>query len=328
MNDELGEISNVNFTNNQFNDIFADIKDESHQNYHNIKYFMLCLSICHSVFTKDIQNNNNKNILYQASSPDELSLVSAARFFGFKFIKREVGNKLILKINNIFSEYIVTHILEFTSDRKRMSVIVKCPEGRIYLFCKGADSIIKQLISEKINLITRTEEYVKEFANFGLRTLMIAYKELQLKEYEEFDRIYQTEINKDNKNLNHVYDSIETSLNLLGSTGIEDQLQDEVENTIYSFVEIGIKLWVLTGDKVGTAISIARSCNLFTKETEILEVKENISEIEIENNLNNFNDIISSKNEINNYGLVICSIELTKIISNKKLTYIVNSFKW
>jgi len=284
---------------------------------------MLCLSLCHSVFTKDIHNSNNKRILYQASSPDELSLVSAARYFGFKFIRREVGNKIILSINNKCSEYKVTHILEFTCERKRMSIIVKCPEGKIYLFCKGADSIIRQLITGNSYLLSRTEEIVTEFANSGLRTLMIAYKELEIIEYEDFDKKYQIERNKDNKDLNLVYESIENSLFLLGSTGIEDQLQDEVADTIHSFIDIGIKVWVLTGDKVGTAMSIAHSCNLLKKDSEILEIKEPINEKELENSLNNYIDIISNKREKRNYGLVICSNELSIILSNKKLSHLV-----
>jgi|LauGreDrversion4_2_1035121.scaffolds.fasta_scaffold104817_3 magnesium-transporting ATPase (P-type) len=285
---------------------------------------MLCLSLCHSVFTKDIHNSNNKRILYQASSPDELSLVSAARYFGFKFTRREIGNKIILSINNKSSEYIVTHILEFTCERKRMSVVVKCPEGKIYLFCKGADSMIRQLITGNSSLLGRTEEIVTEFANSGLRTLMIAYKELTIKEYEDFDKNYQTERNKDNKDLNHVYDSIENSLILLGSTGIEDQLQDEVAETIYSFIDIGIKVWVLTGDKIGTAMSIAHSCNLLKKDSEILEIKEPINEKELDNSLNNYIDIVTKKREKKNYGLVICSNELAFIISNKRLSHLVN----
>ena len=57
------------------------------------------------------------------------------------------------------------------------------------------------------------------------------------------------------------------NFNLLGSTAIEDKLQDEVEDTIKSLKKAGIKLWVLTGDKIETAINIGFSCGLLTNDT-------------------------------------------------------------
>lgn len=53
---------------------------------------------------------------------------------------------------------------------------------------------------------------------------------------------------------------IETDLLLLGGTAIEDKLQDNVGQTIKQLKETGIKIWVLTGDKVETAINIGYAC--------------------------------------------------------------------
>jgi len=55
---------------------------------------------------------------------------------------------------------------------------------------------------------------------------------------------------------------LEVEFNLIGSTAIEDKLQDEVGKTIYDIKKAGVQLWVLTGDKVETAINIGFSCEL------------------------------------------------------------------
>jgi len=59
-----------------------------------------------------------------------------------------------------------------------------------------------------------------------------------------------------------IQEKIEVDLKLLGSTAIEDKLQDEVGETIFRLKEAGIKVWVLTGDKVETAINIGYACKL------------------------------------------------------------------
>ena len=67
---------------------------------------------------------------------------------------------------------------------------------------------------------------------------------------------------------------IEQDLELIGSTAIEDKLQDNVSEVISFIKKAGVKLWVLTGDKVETAINIGFSCALLNKETEIFLVDQ------------------------------------------------------
>ena len=105
---------------------------------------------------------NKDGLEYQASSPDELALVSGARYFNYLFIKREVGNVIKLKIRNKIEYYTITHILEYTSDRKRMSVIAKTEDNKYILFSKGADSVIKKLITLNRDIIQTTNKYVNE----------------------------------------------------------------------------------------------------------------------------------------------------------------------
>ena len=90
-----------------------------------------------------------------------------------------------------------------------------------------------------------------EFALTGLRTLLIAYKEISDSEYEQFATKYMeaaTSINKE-KEMNKVSDALEQEFILIGSSAIEDKLQEEVGQTIYNLRQGAIKVWVLTGDK-------------------------------------------------------------------------------
>lgn len=61
-----------------------------------------------------------------------------------------------------------------------------------------------------------------------------------------------------------VANEIENTFELIGATAIEDKLQDKVGDTIAFIRSTGIKLWVLTGDKIETAINIGYSCQLLT----------------------------------------------------------------
>jgi P-type E1-E2 ATPase len=54
-----------------------------------------------------------------------------------------------------------------------------------------------------------------------------------------------------------VAELIENDLILIGSTAIEDKLQEGVPRCIETLQRAGIKIWVLTGDKIETAINIA-----------------------------------------------------------------------
>jgi len=74
-------------------------------------------------------------------------------------------------------------------------------------------------------------------------------------------------VNKDEK-VEKVQSEIESEMNLVGSTAIEDKLQEDVKETIEAFKQTGIKVWVLTGDKVETAINIGFSCGLLSNEME------------------------------------------------------------
>jgi P-type E1-E2 ATPase len=68
--------------------------------------------------------------------------------------------------------------------------------------------------------------------------------------------------------------SIERNLTIVGSTAIEDLLQEDVADTIVSLREAGIKIWVLTGDKVGTAMNVGVTCGLLDSTMKEFVIRE------------------------------------------------------
>ncbi|KAL1626826.1 phospholipid transporting ATPase [Neofusicoccum ribis] len=238
--------------------------------------FMLVLALCHTVITERTPGNPPK-IEFKAQSPDEAALVATARDVGFTVLGR-ADDGLIVNVMGDERRYQVLNTLEFNSSRKRMSAIMRMPDGRIMLFCKGADSIIYSRLrrGEQSELRRTTAEHLEMFAREGLRTLCIAEKELTEQEYQEWNLRHEAaaaSVTDRDEKLEEVADSIERDLMLLGGTAIEDRLQDGVPDAIALLGRAGIKLWVLTGDKVETAINIGFSCNLLDNDMDLIVFK-------------------------------------------------------
>lgn len=102
--------------------------------------FIRILAICHTI----IVDQRNGVLTYNASSPDELALTNAARHFGLTFKERDENGNMVIenRFTSEIEEYALLHVIEFTSARKRMSVLVRDPKGRVLLMTKGADSHI------------------------------------------------------------------------------------------------------------------------------------------------------------------------------------------
>jgi phospholipid-translocating ATPase len=238
--------------------------------------FMLALALCHTVIAEKEPGDPPK-MVFKAQSPDEAALVATARDMGFTVLGK-TNDGLNLNIMGEDKHYPILNTIEFNSTRKRMSAIVKMPDGKIVLFCKGADSVIYSRLKrgEQQELRRQTAEHLEMFAREGLRTLCIAQRELDEKEYiawrTEHD-LAATALEGREEKLEEVADRIEQDLTLLGGTAIEDRLQDGVPATIELLGDAGIKLWVLTGDKVETAINIGFSCNLLNNDMELIRLK-------------------------------------------------------
>ncbi|KAK2901726.1 phospholipid-transporting ATPase ID-like [Channa argus] len=228
--------------------------------------FFRLLALCHTVMAEEKKEGE---LNYQAQSPDEGALVTAARNFGFIFRSRTPDSVTIMEMGQQQS-YELLAILDFNNVRKRMSVIVRSPEGKLSLYCKGADTIIyERLHSSCSKLMDVTTEHLNEFAGEGLRTLALAYKDLDEEYFNQWKQRHHeasTALDDRESKLDQLYEEIEKDLLLLGATAIEDKLQDGVPQTIEQLSKADIKVWVLTGDKQETAENIAYSCNLLREE--------------------------------------------------------------
>ncbi|KAJ0683293.1 putative P-type phospholipid transporter [Helianthus annuus] len=235
-----------------------------------IQKFLRLLAICHTAIP-DVDEETGK-VTYEAESPDESAFVIAARELGFEFYKRTQTSVSFKEFDpkskkHVERSYELLNILEFNSTRKRMSVIVRDDEGKLLLLCKGADSVMFERLSKKARQFEeKTRDHVHEYADAGLRTLILAYRELNEKEYEEFNEKFteaKNSVSADRDDMiSEVTDQIENDLILLGATAIEDKLQKGVPETIDKLAQAGIKIWVLTGDKMETAINIGFACSL------------------------------------------------------------------
>ncbi|KAL5976712.1 Phospholipid-transporting ATPase 3 [Asimina triloba] len=154
--------------------------------------FFRCLAICHTVLPEGEESPDK--IVYQAASPDESALVTAAKNFGFFFYRRtpttiNVRESHVESMGNVEDvSYEILNVLEFNSTRKRQSVICRYPNGRLVLYCKGADTVIyERLTNGHGNIKTLTREHLEQFGSAGLRTLCLAYKNLSSESYENWN---------------------------------------------------------------------------------------------------------------------------------------------
>ncbi|KAI5416464.1 phospholipid-transporting ATPase 10 [Lathyrus oleraceus] len=235
-----------------------------------IQNFIKVLAVCHTAIPE--VDEATGNISYEAESPDEAAFVVAAREFGFEFYERTNAAISVHELDlesNVKSErsYNLLNVLEFTSARKRMSVIVRDYNGKLLLLSKGADSIMFELLAKNgREFEEQTKYHINEYADSGLRTLILAYRELDEEEYNQFNKELtdaKNLVSADQEQIvEDILQNIEKDLILLGATAVEDKLQDGVPECIDKLAQAGIKLWVLTGDKMETAINIGYACSL------------------------------------------------------------------
>ncbi len=279
-------------------DFVADLAGESGEVQQKGNHdFMLALALCHTVIAETIPGDPPR-IEFKAQSPDEAALVATARDVGFTVLGN-TQNGIRLNVLGEDQSYPVLNTLEFNSTRKRMSAIVRMPDGQIVLFCKGADSVIYSRLKkgEQSELRRATADHLEMFAREGLRTLCIARRILSEDEYQIWNREHElaaAAVQDREEKLERVSDMIEQDLTLLGGTAIEDRLQEGVPDTIALLADAGIKLWVLTGDKVETAINIGFSCNLLNNDMELIVFKIDddqvtTAEAELDKHLQAFN---------------------------------------
>lgn len=284
-----------------------------------IYQFLTLLATCHTVIPEKKPGTND--IDYQASSPDEAALVKAMQKLGIVFYSRQ-PEKISVKFLSIEHKFEILNVLEFNSVRKRMSVILRDKDGVIKIFCKGADNVMLQRAStsnqEYINV---TIEHLEMFAKDGLRTLVLAYRVISDDEYQAWNEIYikaATSLQNRDKKCQSAAELIERDLIILGATAIEDKLQIGVPRTISMLLQAGIKVWVLTGDKIETAVNIGYSCKLLSENTSLIYlVDDNMNKLKniIKNRLSEIPEVRRGKE--NPLGLIIDGKALLVLLSEE-----------
>lgn len=320
----------VTFVSNQYVEDTLLPNADSTQKSQNER-FMKALALCHSVVTEE--NKLEPGLRdFKAESPDEAALVSVACDLGFVF-KGRTRKSITLSVYGKDQEFRLLDTIPFTSDRKRMSSIIEDKDGKITLYCKGADNVIfLRLASNQNNktIISKTALHLEDYAQEGLRTLCIAEKELDRSLYGDWSKRFKdahSSIDDDRDVLiDEIASEIEKDLILLGGTAIEDRLQEGVPEAISILGKAGIKLWVLTGDRIETAINIGFSCNLLETDMKLLVVRPD------ENDMENFEyiDELITKYLQENFNILHenSSKEIERLIAEAKQDHSTPSSKY
>jgi magnesium-transporting ATPase (P-type) len=229
---------------------------------------------------------------YNGESPDEEALVLGASALGYQFafskgtdtvgvrVKRVNATRMPMPGHSVFKDYTPPRVEEwkvlainpFTSDRKRMSVLYRDPRsGEAVLLCKGADNQMLAVCGGEHEAV---QMQVDSYARLGLRTLVVAERvviEAELKAWSAVHAAASRLPGKERKAaLDHAAGLIERDLRLLGLTAVEDRLQEGVPQAVRALRDARINFWLITGDKVETAINISRSAELITPRSELV----------------------------------------------------------
>ncbi|KAJ2021514.1 putative aminophospholipid-translocase [Coemansia sp. RSA 2337] len=240
------------------------------------------LALCHNVTPAEDDDEGNDNasshqrMAYQASSPDEVAIVQWTEHVGVVLCERTLST-MTLRLDALGEDdshvepprlvYDILHVFPFTSESKRMGIVVRSRlSGDIYFIEKGADVVMGQIVQYNDWL----DEECGNMARDGLRTLVVGRKRLTRDAYERFDAAYQraklSVVGRAAAMRDVVADCLENDLELLGVTGVEDRLQDNVRATLELLGNAGVKVWMLTGDKVETATCVAVSARLVRRD--------------------------------------------------------------
>lgn len=235
-----------------------------------------------------LQQQQTKSVVYQASSPDEVALVKWTEEVGLALVKRDLVSMTLRTPNGDLLKYTILQVFPFTSESKRMGIILREEQsGQLVFYLKGADVVMSSIVQYNDWL----EEECGNMAREGLRTLVVAKKVLTEEQYLDFETRYNAARLSITDRVTRVaaaIESLEQGLELLCVTGVEDRLQDNVRNTLEVLRNGGIKIWMLTGDKLETATCIAKSSRLVSRTQSLHIFKPVSTRTEVHQELNLF----------------------------------------
>ncbi|KAF2865565.1 hypothetical protein BDV95DRAFT_506767 [Massariosphaeria phaeospora] len=242
-----------------------------------VRDVVLALALCHNVTPTTDEENGAIVTTYQASSPDEIAIVRWTENVGLRLLQRDRDSMTLQSCGSGESlvRVRILNVFPFTSEGKRMGIVVKfyhgpissssVEDGEIWFYQKGADTVMATIVAANDWL----EEETANMAREGLRTLVVGRKKLSAQSYQDFSAKHKQASlalhNRDTVVADVVKEYLENDLELLGVTGVEDKLQKDVKPSLELLRNAGIKIWMLTGDKVETARCVAVSSKLVAR---------------------------------------------------------------
>ena len=244
-----------------------------------VRDLVLALALCHNVTPSTEDGEGQSVTTFQASSPDEIAIVRWAEKVGLRLMHRDRHTITLQSVDTsrIVVRVKILEVFPFTSAGKRMGIVLQFSQGvgsalsslecpaEIWFYQKGADTVMTSIVAANDWLDEETANMARE----GLRTLVIGRKRLSIQQYSEFSARYQQASmslqDRDLRMAKTVKDYLEHNLELLGVTGVEDKLQKDVKSSLELLRNAGIKIWMLTGDKVETARCVAVSAKLVSR---------------------------------------------------------------
>ena len=257
-------------------DVFNLLKDENHQNEENENLANSDINTGQDAnVTPVVDDTDKEKITYQASSPDEIALVKFAETLNMKLIYRTDKLMKIKDAGGNIEEFEVLANFPFSSETKRMGIVLKNVKyGHIIFYLKGAENVMKNYAKEEY--IGYINENAENLATKGLRTLVLTHKLLSEEEFNKWNAEYKeasTSMENRKERMAQVVSKLEKDMEFLCVTGVEDLLQDDVATTIDNLRNAGMKIWMLTGDKVETATCISISAGIKGKYQKTFTVK-------------------------------------------------------
>ncbi|CAD2214938.1 phospholipid-translocating ATPase [Angomonas deanei] len=243
----------------------------------NTYHLLLGMTFCNMMKRADAAQNGNHSLSHEASdkwistSPDEMALTDGAGLCG---VVLETRTKTAVKCQFIKEPVTmnIAHVLQFTSERGRMSVLLLDETSKEYLLLtKGSDdSVLPLCLDEKLERSVWSN-CVRVFSNRGLRTLVFGYRRVSHTEATDFLRgVNDPNADEDQKKC--CCDVLESRLIYCGCTAVKDELQDGVPETVDSLRLANIKLWMITGDKMETAMQTGIASRILRNSDSVLNL--------------------------------------------------------
>lgn len=251
------------------------------------------------------------SISYQTSSPDELALLHFARECGF-ILYNSTEDKVEIIINGVLHSYERSMMFEFTSIRKRFSAVSKVDEN-YHVFIKGADTVLIPLCS---SFSSTMQERLDQMGRTGLRTLTYGHRTMGIDEYNSLKNQYYDakSMAVDSEDaVTSIAEQVEKKLDIFAFSGVDDELQENVIETFDKLKRANIKIWMLTGDRMDTAINIAKNARLIEPDCQIKTMEELSIDDDFENTVivaDNINSLFSSDSHfsrIEKCATIICA---------------------